>query len=294
LIAPVHAGSGEAIQLPTFAYMSGLSMFSRVVPVVLGLVALLAPSLADAGGMSARDVMKKNEEARRVKEMVANSNLTTGADGEDPKAKSFTMWRKLGSDNVHSKSFTKFNTPAEVRGEAILFEEAADAQNDVQLYLPRFKKVRRVEASSQSTSFMGSAFSYSDMTASAADDFKHTLLKTEPCPNDTKVSCYVIESIPTAEGAKERTAYSKSVGWIRSDNFLMAQAECYDRGGALWKRVVASDIREIDASAHKMMAHNVRVDDLKSKRYSILTFSGVKTNSGIPDSTFTQQNLSRE
>jgi len=261
---------------------------------LLSFAALAAPSVASAGPLNGRDVMQKNEEARRTREMLAGSTLTIGQPGEDSKVKSFTMWRKLAADGIHSRSLTRFATPAEVRGEAILFEENANGENDVQLYLPRFKKVRRVEAQSQSSSFMGSAFSYSDMTSSQTDDYKHTLLRSEPCPNDTKVSCYVVESIAQADGAKERTSYSKSVGWIRSDNFLLAQGECYDKGGALWKRVVASDIHEIDPAAHKFMAHTVRVDDLKSKRFSILTFRDVKTNAGIPDSTFTPQNLSRE
>ena len=276
-------------------------MVARSSKVLVGLLALVAfaasgaPSVASAGGaLSGREVMKKNEEARRTKEMTSTSTLTIGQEGEESKVKTFTMWRKLGSDGVHSKSLTRFTAPAEIRGEAILFEENANAENDVQLYLPRFKKVRRVEAQSQSSSFMGSAFSYSDMTASQTDDYKHNVLRSEPCPNDTKVSCYVVESIPTAEGAKERTAYSKSVGWIRSDNFILAQGECYDKAGALWKRVSGSDIREIDAVAHKVMAHTVRVDDLKAKRFSILTFRDVKTNTGIQDSTFTPQNLSRE
>ena len=272
-------------------------MVSRVPKLALALLSLAAfavPSLASAGAVSGADIMRKNEDARKTREMVASSTLTIGQQGEEAKVKSFTMWRKLGADGVHSKSLTRFVAPAEVRGEAILLEENANAENDVQLYLPRFKKVRRVEAQSQSSSFMGSAFSYSDMTSSQTDDYKHTLLRSEPCPNDAKVSCFVVESIPQAEGAKERSAYSKSIGWIRSDNFLLAQAECFDRSGALWKRVLASDIREIDPTLHKQMAHTVRVDDLKSKRFSVLTFRDVKTNAGIPDSTFTQQSLSRE
>lgn len=263
----------------------------------LGLVAssvVLAPSSAHAGDLSGRDVMVKNEAARKNKELLATATLSTGSEGAETKSKTFTMWRKLGADGVHSKSLTRFSAPAEVRGEAILFEENANAENDVQLYLPRFKKIRRVEAQSQSSSFMGSAFSYSDMTAAQVDDYKHTLVRSEPCPGDAKVSCYVVESVPTAEGAKSRTAYSKAVGWVRSDNFLVQQGECYDKDGALWKRVVSTDFREIDPAAHKVMAHNVRVDDLKSKRFSVLAFKDVKTSAGIPDSTFTAQSLSRE
>jgi hypothetical protein len=141
---------------------------------------------------------------------------------------------------------------------------------------------------------MGSAFSYSDMSSTQTDDYKHTYLRSEPCPNDTKVTCLVIESVPQAEGAKQRTAYSKTVGWVRNDNWHVAQAECFDKDGALWKRSVSSDFREVDAAAHKVLAHQVRIDDLKAKKFSILAFQDAKTTTPVPDSTFTQQNLARE
>jgi outer membrane lipoprotein-sorting protein len=242
-----------------------------------------------AGELSGRDVFLRQEAARNIREVTAEASITT-----DAKQKTFTWWRKLGADNVHFKTLTRFHQPAEIRGEGILIDERNQNDNDVQLYLPAYKKVRRVEGQSQSTSFMGSVFSYSDIASPHVDDYKHKLLRSEPCPGDAKTSCYVLELTPAGDVVRERTGYSKSIEWVRSDNFVAIQAEFYDVGGALWKRFSANDVREVDTTAHKWLAHETRIEDVKTKRTSVLRFTQVRVNTGIPDSTFTVQNLSRE
>ncbi len=243
---------------------------------------------------SARDIMVKSEQARRVKDIAASATLTTTGAGVDTKVKSFAYWQKLASDGTHFRTLTKFHTPAEIRGEAILIEEHPNNQNDVLLYLPKFKKIRRVEARSQSSSFMGSAFSYSDLAAPHVDDFSHRLLKTEACPAEPNVQCHVIESNPSTENVKERTGYSKLTQWIRLDNFMVVRGVALDIDGSVRKTITATNIREVDPREHKWLAHTVRVEDSKTKRTSTFHIDQVKANTGVPDSTFSQANLQSE
>ena len=258
---------------------------------------VVSASDARAAGLTAQEIMAKNEEAGRVRDITSNATLATTNDGGDTKTKSFTWWRKLSGDGVHFRILTRFSLPAEIRGEGILIDEHA-GENEIQLYLPRFKKVRRVEGQSQSASFMGSVFSYSDIADPHSSDYRHTLIRSEPCPASASVtpsvSCHVVESIPANDAVKERTGYSRTVQWIRSDDFVTIQGELFDAQGALWKRLTASDVREVDPKEHRFMAHSVRIEDLRAKRFTVLTFGDVKVNAGIPDATFTAQNLARE
>ena len=254
---------------------------------------LLATTGASGGALSAEEVMTRNEEARRVHDITSSATLTTTSDGADAKTKSFTWWRKLSGDGVHFHILTRFALPAEIRGEGILIDEHA-TENEILLYLPRFKKVRRVEGQSQSASFMGSVFSYSDIADPHARDYKHALLRSEPCPGSPGIPCHVVESTPATDAVKERTGYARTVQWIRSDNFVTVQGELFDARGALWKKLAATDVREVDPKEHRFLAHTVRIEDVRSKRATVLTFGDVKVNTGIPDATFTQQNLARE
>jgi outer membrane lipoprotein-sorting protein len=75
---------------------------------------------------------------------------------------------------------------------------------------------------------------------------------------------------------------------------MAVQGEFYDTQEKLWKKMTASEIKEVDTGKHKWLAHNVRIENIRNGKFTVLKFTGVKVNMGIPDSTFTSQNLARE
>jgi outer membrane lipoprotein-sorting protein len=256
---------------------------------------LSAPSYG-ADSLSAKEVMTRNEDARKISDVTSNATLTTGGGGSAEKTKGFTWWRKLTGDSIRYNTLTRFLQPAEVRGEAILFLERESDQNDVQMYLPAFKKVRRVESQQQSGSFMGSEFSYADIATPHVDDYKQSFKPEADCGTPA-AKCYVVESEPVNDAVKERTGYSKTVQWIRKDNFMAVSGEFYGLDGALRKKMAATEIKEVDPSKHKWMALNVRIENAQSGKvgkFTTLKFENVKVNTGLQDSLFTVPNLSRE
>ncbi len=263
--------------------------------IVLALQVLLALS-ARAGGLSGKEIMTKNEEARRVGEFESRSKLTTGTEGSDAiRTKEFSFWRKVRADGVHNNTFTRFHSPAEVRNEGILIVENESGKNDVLLYLPAYKKVRRVESRQQSGSFMGSVFSYSDIATPHVDEYEYKLRGEAKCPTPESASlrCHEVEAIPANEGVRDRTGYTRSIAWVRQDNFMVVKAEYYNLDGELFKRLEASQIRMVDEKNKKWLAHELFIVNLKTKEYTKLSFGNVKVNGGIPDSIFTQQNLQK-
>lgn len=270
--------------------------------VVLGCLGFTFTSAVWAGpsapsAPSAKDVMVKNEEARKIEELTSSATLKTGGGGSPDRLKKFTWWRKLSKNKVHYNTLTRFHEPAEVRGQGILFMEHEDGNNDVMLYLPTFKKIRRVESEQQSSSFMGSEFSYSDIAAPHVEDYQYKMVKeSEKCPSPeaVKIQCYLIESKPATEKVKDRTGYSRGQQWVRHDNHMTVKGEFYDLEGKLWKKMDASKIQTVDAAKTKWMAHFVRMENARNGRYTELEFKSVKTDVKIPDSTFSQQNLSKE
>lgn len=240
----------------------------------------------------ALDIMTKNENARKIGDVAAKAQLKI-VTKEKTKVKDFSWWRKLQGDGIHFNTFTRFHRPAEIKNEAILFKETTEGQADIQMYLPAYKKVRRVESGQQSGSFMGSDFSYSDIATPHLEDYTYKLLKEESCPTGVG-KCFVIEFKPASESVKERTGVSEGTTWVREDNSMSERAEYKDESGALWKKMSASQITEVDTKNHKWMALSVRMENMKNQRNTTLDFSDVKVNQGIKDSLFTVQNLSKE
>lgn len=246
---------------------------------------------ASAYALDGREVMTKHEDARRIPAFTAKGRLTsTAADGKK-KEKTFTLWRKLKDDGVHFSSLTRFHTPAEVKNEAILFLENEKGENDILLYLPAYQKVRRVERSQQSASFMGSDFSYSDITTPHVDDYSHVLKGEEACPSEKTVVCYKVEAKPISDSIRERTGYSRTTTWVRKDNFMAVQNENFDSEDRLVKVSVLSEIEK--QASGKWFTKRIEVSSKKSGGVTVLQFSDVKTDVKIEGTIFTQQSLAK-
>jgi outer membrane lipoprotein-sorting protein len=248
-----------------------------------------------AQAFTAKEIMLKNEEARRLKDVSSNAKLLTSGGGRSERTKEFTWWRKL-NDGVHFNTLTRFHSPAEVKNDGILFLERGQDQTEVFIYLPAYKKIRRVESGQQSGSFMGSEFSYADIATPHVDDFNFKLLKEEKCPAHVQPAsdCYVVEYTPNKEDVSDRTGSAMGMAWVREDNFMDVQNEIYDMDKKPWKKLEATEIKEIDSINKKWLAHHLKMENLKTGRVTEFIFSDVKANKGIDDATFSQQNLSKE
>lgn len=249
----------------------------------------------NAAELSAKEIMDKNEDAKRHTSIEAHARLLTSGGGRAEREKEFTWWRKLGVDGIYFKTLTRFHKPAEVKNEGILFLEGKEDTTEILIYLPAYKKIRRVESGQQSGSFMGSEFSYADISKPHVEDFEYKLLQQEACPTHAAPQkCYVIQYKPNKEAVLERTGSARGVMWVRTDNFMDVQAEIEDLDGKPWKKYVAKEIKETDPVQKKWLAHHLTMENLKTKRSTTFVFSQVKPNSPIADAVFTQQNLSKE
>lgn len=259
-----------------------------------GLGCALIAHTADAAPPTGKELLDRQEEARKIPSFQSKATLSTTKDGgKDKAAKVFRWWRKLGGDGVHFVTLTRFDLPVTIKGEGLLLREGKD-ENDVLLYLPRFKKIRRVEGQSQNTSFMGSVFSYSDIAVPHAADWNAKVLREEACPGDAAHKCWVAEITPATAKVKTRTGYSRSVQWVRADNYITVYGEFYNTKNVLWKRLTAAQVSEVDAKAKKWLAHHVTIEDVPGKKVTVLTLGEVKVNGAIGDELFTEQSLANE
>lgn len=198
------------------------------------------------------------------------------------KTRYFSFGRK--DDGEDSRSLIVFTQPADIKGTAFLTWTHARADNDQWLYLPALKRVKRIGTASQSDSFMGSDFSYEDMSKRSTSKDTFRILGRETVDS---ADCHVLE----ARAVNQSEAFVKRILWIRSDLFLIVKAEFYDAEGALIKRYTAGDIRTVQGIA---TIHSFRMDDLKKGGHSTMTVSQARYNSGLPDRLFSVQGLKRD
>lgn len=197
---------------------------------------------------------------------------------------------RLLSNGIDQERVAKFLSPPDVRGTATLTRENSGGDDDIWVYLPALKKVRRLVASNKRDSFMGSDFSYGDVITPRVEDWNHTFIKSEPCGEH---DCYVIESTPASEDIKRNTGYGKKTQWIRTDNSMTVKGEYADSAGRPFKEFIARELFQADPELNRWLAKVLRMKNLQTEGITEISFDEIKVNTGVPEATFSERYLRR-
>ncbi len=185
-----------------------------------------------------------------------------------------------------------FLTPADVKDTGFLTYdyEDSDKDDDQWLYLPELKKVKRIASSDKSSSFMGSDFTYSDMTSRNVEDYSYEIMK-EPEVGGHKTWQLMV----TPKNAKvvEETGYTKSIVFIRQDNFVVVQALNYVKLGKKLKYMKVLGLEEIEGVWTSTKVQMVTKKGKKTLHKTILEFSDIKYNQDLEESFFATRTLER-
>ena len=144
------------------------------------LIAILAVCGAQAAGLSGRDIMQKVRNRADGDTRYATIEMTLIQKSGHKRVRKLESWAMdIGND---TKKIMFFTYPGDVKGTGFLtwdYDNTAKV-DDKWLYLPAMKKTRRISGKSSKTDyFMGSDFTYNDMSARSVDEEKHTLLREE-------------------------------------------------------------------------------------------------------------------
>ena len=134
------------------------------------------------------------------------------------------------------KSLTIFDTPRDVKGTAFLSFTHTLKADEQWLYLPALKRVKRISSSNKSGPFMGSEFSYEDISSQEVDKYKYKFIKDDKF-NGRDV--FVMERYPQYK----KSGYTKQVTWIDKKMYQPLKIEFYDRKKSLLKTLTQHDYK---------------------------------------------------
>ncbi|MYD97828.1 MAG: outer membrane lipoprotein-sorting protein [Gammaproteobacteria bacterium] len=182
------------------------------------------------------------------------------------------------------KSLFVFDQPRDVQGTALLTHAHVNAQDDQWLYLPALKRVKRISASTRSGSFMGSEFSYEDMSSPVVEEYTYKYLYDEPCG---ELTCTVTEQVPLAR----ESGYSRKVTWQDRGELRAWKVELYDRRGFHLKTLSFSGYeRYLDR--YWRAAEQTMVNHLTGAS-TVLKWTDFRFNTDLSETEFTQTALRR-
>ena len=253
----------------------------------LGLTVLSTQLVADDA--KAREIMTKVDARDDGKSLEEDMLMVLIDKNGKKRVRNLHTYSKDFGEDEHKIMF--FKSPADVKNTSFLTFDYNDANKDDDqwLYLPALKKVKRIPSSDKSSSFMGSDFSYFDMTDRNLEDFDFKLLK------ETKVrghKAWMIEAKPRTKKVVKESGYTKTVAIVRQDNFVVVRAINFMRNGK--KKYL--DIKKMHKLNGVWLPDEMTMTTKKGKRVThktLLKFSHIKLNTNIADSMFTTRRLEK-
>ncbi|MDE0363550.1 MAG: outer membrane lipoprotein-sorting protein [Rhodospirillaceae bacterium] len=182
------------------------------------------------------------------------------------------------------KSLFVFDQPRDVQGTALLTHSHINTLDDQWLYLPALKRVKRISASKRSGSFMGSEFSYEDMSPPEVEEYNYRFLHDEPCG---ELDCTVTEQLPL----DEKSGYSKKLLWQDTGELRTWKMELYDRKGSHLKTLTFENYQQY-LDRYWRAGRQTMVNHLTGAK-TVLHWTDFQFRTNLDDSEFTQTALRR-
>ncbi|MCK7596926.1 outer membrane lipoprotein-sorting protein [Microbulbifer sp. CAU 1566] len=182
------------------------------------------------------------------------------------------------------KSLILFNTPADVRGTALLSHSRILEPDDQWLYLPALRREKRISSANKSGPFVGSEFAFEDFTAQALEKYEYQYLRSEPCG---EFVCDVVERRPKYA----ESGYTRQISWTDQTRSQMVKVEFYDRRDTLLKTLEMEDYREHEGKFWR--AHRLTMVNHLTGRSTDLVYSDYRFDTEFSDRDFEKSVLRR-
>ena len=257
--------------------------FSAVVLLFLPIGGLFSRALAGTPG-GAEEIMRRSALVQFYSgnDMRANVTMRLLSKEGGERVRELIMTRRNVKAGGDQKYFILFRQPADVRDMTFLVWKYPQRDSDRWLYIPAIKLVKRIAANDKRSSFVGSDFSYEDVSGRAAEEDNHTLLREDIYGGKEVL---VIKSVPKDEKSAD---FGYKVSWIDKGNFVLWKEEYYDKRGALFKVFTADEVKPIQGfpTTVKRTMKNVQTG-----HWTEAAYGEVKYNLGLADGVFSERSL---
>ena len=193
-----------------------------------------------------------------------------------------TMLRRDEAEGGNQKYFIYFHEPGDVRGMTFMVWKDPAEEDQRWIFVPAVDLIRRIAADDKRSSFVGSDFTYEDVSGRDVGSDAHTLLREEALDGR---AVYVIESVPN-----EVVEYTKRISWIDKETFLPLKEDYYDLQGEHYRVFTANDIQDMSDWSTVMRR---TMSNIKTGHRTEVVFESIAYDQGLLDEDFSERRMRR-
>jgi len=250
----------------------------------LNVILLLFSGSAFAQTMSAEQIIEQSQRAFYYAAADMRAKVTMQLIDRDGgvRKRVMTLLRRDTTDGGEQKYFIFFHEPGDVRRMTFMVWKDPVKEDQRWIFIPAVDLVRRIAADDKRSSFVGSDFTYEDVSGRDVADDSHTQLREEAL--DGRES-YVIQSIP-----KQIVEYSKRISWIDKQTLLPLKETYYDAQDELYRIFTADKIKEVDGWPTVTQR---TMKNLKSGHRTEVVFDAIAYDADLADEDFSERRMRR-
>ena len=244
---------------------------------------ILFLGLTNAQDLTGLDVIKNVYNRPTGNDMAGNLIMTIENSRGNQRVREIKQFVKSVKNG--EKKIMFFLSPADVKNTSFMtwsYDEKGKS-DDQWIYLPALKKVKRISSDSKGDYFMGSDFTYDDLGDRHPMDDTHTILREEVVNGEETI---VIESVPK----DEEYMYSRTVTWVVKDSWIGLKKEFYDEDDELLKILTVEGQKSF---GDVIILTKVKMNNVQRNQFTIMEFSDVQIDTGIPNNKFTERMMKR-
>ncbi len=257
-----------------------------ILPFLLAAACAACFPRANAGTEKAPDLLRRvQEESARGDEIVEMTMSLIDSTGR-VRARDASLYQKR-LDPGSTARLTRFHSPPELAGAAVLARENADRDDDWWIYLPAYHTTRRIAPANRGDTYMGTDFSYEDLTGLKLEDYE-----VSPAGEETigGIVYQLVEARPFTPALRAASLYARRVYWIDPGRAVYRKAVLYGKDGTPLKEV-ANDV--LVASKQGYRWNRTEMRNLRTGHRTILDVKERRFDEIIPGRIFTERALRR-
>jgi hypothetical protein len=197
-------------------------------------------------------------------------------------------WRR--SEDGRNQARLLFSEPDDMRGAGLLVLER-EGTNDMFMYLPEFKRVRRVTGHMMSGSMFGTDFTYEQIER-LQGLAKDAEVKRLPDQTGDASPLYVIEARPLQKPGEE-SELEKVVSFVAKDSCVLMKVEFYESGEQP-THVLVTDPERITREASGFVPRRVVMKDIRKGSETELVVDAIEIDKPLAAKHFSQSALESE
>jgi outer membrane lipoprotein-sorting protein len=252
-----------------------MSPITRTITALTVCSMLIAAAPAWAADPTGPEILAKVDQALNAfKDAIFESKLRVKQPNGESREFGFTTYQK-----VPDKRLVRFTSPGDIKGMGVLVE----SRETIYVFLPGFQKVRRMGTHVKNQTFMGSDFSFEDMSqTSYAPSYDPKLVGQDE-------RSWILE---LAAKPGQDLEFPRIKLWADKGHFQPTRLEYYDAGGKKLKTQERSDFKK-DSSDHYQPGRVVVTDHRRNDHSSEIVFVNTTINPGLKDDLFSVRSLQR-